>query len=111
MSSALVSHCWCYGCHELAVQEPVGYPARRRLARGGMSIGLRPVQLGDDRHARRPLCEAVQAAGGNFNLICKPPSYKILSQQFSLWDLLPPHNHDPANLLLVHVESLAVAVA
>ena len=35
--------------------------ARRRPAR----VGLRPVHLGDDPYARRPPCEAVQAAGGN----------------------------------------------
>lgn len=55
--------------------------ARRWLARLGPSTaGLRPVYLGDDLYARQPLCEAVQAAGGNFIFVCKPSSHKTLGE-------------------------------
>ena len=55
--------------------------ARRWPARVGPSVvGLRPVYLGDDLYARQPLCEAVQAAGGNFIFVCKPSSHRTLGE-------------------------------
>ena len=55
--------------------------ARRWPARVGPSpVGLRPAHLGDDLHSRRPLCEAVRAAGGNFIFVCKPSSHRTLGE-------------------------------
>ena len=55
--------------------------ARRWLARVGPSmVGLRPVHSGDDLYSRQPLCEAVQAAGGNFIFVCRPSSHRTLGE-------------------------------
>ncbi len=55
--------------------------ARRWLARhGGGLAHLRPVFLGDDLFACQPLAEAIQAAGANFILTCKPSSHKTVTE-------------------------------
>jgi hypothetical protein len=54
--------------------------ARRWLARhGGALAHLRPVFLGDDLFACQPIAAAIQAAGGNFILTCKPASHKTVT--------------------------------
>lgn len=58
--------------------------AKRWLARLGPAYaGLKPVYLGDDLYAHQPLCQAIQAAGGNFLLTCKPSSHKTLAEYLS----------------------------
>ena len=55
--------------------------AKRWLARHGASLGhLRPVFLGDDLFACQPIAEAIQAAGGNFILTCKPSSHRTVTE-------------------------------
>jgi hypothetical protein len=55
--------------------------AKRWLERlGPASAWLKPVYLGDDLYAHQPMCEAIQAAGGNFLLVCKPSSHKTLAE-------------------------------
>ena len=47
--------------------------ARRRAARTGPStVGLQPVHSSEDPHPRRPLREAIRAAGGNIIFVCGP---------------------------------------
>jgi hypothetical protein len=55
--------------------------AKRWLARHGTSLGhLGPVFLGDDLFACQPVAEAIQAAGGNFILTCKPSSHRTITE-------------------------------
>jgi hypothetical protein len=55
--------------------------AKRWLARHGASLGhRRPVFLGDDLFACQPIAEAIQAAGGNFILTCKPSSHRTVTE-------------------------------
>ena len=57
---------------------------KRWLARHGGSLAhLRPVFLGDDLFACQPVAEAIQAAGGNFILTCKPSSHKTVTEYLS----------------------------
>lgn len=57
---------------------------KRWLTRVGASYSwLKPVYLGDDLYARQPTCQAIQAAGGNFLLVCKPSSHKTLAEYLS----------------------------
>ena len=64
--------------------------AKRWLARHGADLAhLRPVYLGDDLFACQPIVAAIQDAGGNFILTCKPASHKTIAEylprrQFSL---------------------------
>ena len=41
---------------------------------------LRPVYLGDDLFACQPIVAAIQDAGGNFILTCKPASHKTIAE-------------------------------
>jgi hypothetical protein len=43
----------------------------------------RAVFLGDDLFACQPLAEAIQVAGGNFILTCKPLSHQTVSEYLS----------------------------
>ena len=53
--------------------------AKRWLARHGPAVAhLRPVYLGDDLFACQPVAAAIQHAGGNFILTCKPSSHKTI---------------------------------
>src|SRR5439155_21699106 len=53
--------------------------ARRWIARHGASLdATRPIFLGDDLFACQPIAEAIQAAGGNFILTCKPASHRTI---------------------------------
>jgi hypothetical protein len=62
--------------------------ARRWLQRLGPAYAfLKPVYLGDDLYARQPTCVAIQATGGNFILVCKPTSHKILYEYLTGVDL------------------------
>ena len=55
--------------------------AKRWLAaHGPCYASLKPIYLGDDLFARQPLCEAVQAAGGNFFFTCKPSSHALIQE-------------------------------
>jgi hypothetical protein len=55
--------------------------AKRWLARHGASLGhRRPVFLGDDLFACQPIAAAIQAAGGNFILTCKPTSHRTITE-------------------------------
>jgi hypothetical protein len=55
--------------------------AKRWLARYGASLAqARLVFLGDDLFACQPITEAIQAAGGNFILICKPSSHRTITE-------------------------------
>jgi hypothetical protein len=55
--------------------------AKRWLSRLGPAYAwLKPVFLGDDLYARQPMCQAIQAAGGSFLLVCKPSSHKTLAE-------------------------------
>jgi hypothetical protein len=55
--------------------------AKRWLTRHGGSLArLRPVFLGDDLFAGQPIAAAIQAAGGNFILTCKPTSHRTISE-------------------------------
>ena len=61
--------------------------AKRWLGRIGPRVkGLRPVYLGDDLLACQPVCDAVFRAGGNFIMVCKPSSHKILYEHVRLSD-------------------------
>jgi hypothetical protein len=54
---------------------------KRWLARHGQAVKhLRPVYLGDDLFACQPIAAAIQAAGGNFILTCKPASHRTISE-------------------------------
>ena len=55
--------------------------ARRWLAHNGSAVKhLRPVYLGDDLFACQSIAAAIQAAGGNFILTCKPSSHRAISE-------------------------------
>jgi hypothetical protein len=55
--------------------------ARRWLTRHGVSLAhARPVFLGDDLFACQPIAAAMQAAGGNFILTCKPSSHRTVTE-------------------------------
>ena len=55
--------------------------AKRWLARHGASLAhVRPVFLGDDLFACQPVAEAIQDAGGNFILTCKPSSHRTVTE-------------------------------
>ncbi len=62
--------------------------ARRWLERVGPTVAwLKPVFLGDDLYAKQPMCEAINQAGGNFLLVCKPSSHKTLTEYLTGVDL------------------------
>ena len=55
--------------------------AKRWLERHGPSVtSLRPVFLGDDLFACQPIAAAIQRAGGNFILTCKPSSHQTITE-------------------------------
>ena len=55
--------------------------AKRWLADNGPAVKhLRPVYLGDDLFACQPIAAAIQAAGGNFILTCKPSSHRTIGE-------------------------------
>jgi hypothetical protein len=55
--------------------------AKRWLARQGAAVThLRPVYLGDDLFACQPIVAAIQDAGGNFILTCKPSSHQTIAE-------------------------------
>jgi hypothetical protein len=55
--------------------------AKRWLARHSAAVGhLRPVYLGDDPFACQPIVAAIQDAGGNFILTCKPASHQTITE-------------------------------
>jgi hypothetical protein len=55
--------------------------AKRWLARHGPAVAhLRPVYLGDDLFACQPIAAAIQQAGGNFILTCKPSSHQTIAE-------------------------------
>jgi hypothetical protein len=55
--------------------------AKRWLARHGPAVAhLRPVFLGDDLFACQPIATAIQQAGGNFILTCKPSSHQTIAE-------------------------------
>lgn len=55
--------------------------AKRWLATHARSMApYRPVYLGDDLFACQPIVEAIQNAGGNFILTCKPASHKTIAE-------------------------------
>jgi hypothetical protein len=58
--------------------------AKRWLAKHGPTLArYRPVFLGDDLFACQPLAAAIQAAGGNFILTCKPASHHTIAEYLS----------------------------
>jgi len=55
--------------------------AKRWLARHGPFVAdRRPIFLGDDLFACQPIAAAIQQAGGNFILTCKPASHQTISE-------------------------------
>jgi hypothetical protein len=55
--------------------------AKRWLARHGPTVAyLRPVYLGDDLFACQPIAAAIQDAGANFILTCKPSSHQTITE-------------------------------
>lgn len=55
--------------------------AKRWLARHSATVGhLRPVYLGDDLFACQPIVAAIQDAGANFILTCKPASHQTITE-------------------------------
>ena len=66
--------------------------ARRWLAAHGAQYArLRPVYLGDDLFANQPMCEAIQAIGGNFVFTCKPASHALIGEYITGVEL-PTHS-------------------
>jgi len=64
---------------------------RRWLAAHGPDYAsLKPIYLGDDLFSRQPLCEAVQAVGGNFIFTCKPSSHPLIEEYIAGVEL-PTH--------------------
>jgi hypothetical protein len=55
-------------------------PRRWLTAHGQSYARLNPVFLGDDLYSRQPVCQAVQAAGGNFLFVCKPSSHPTIEE-------------------------------
>ena len=54
---------------------------KRWLAQHGSTLAqLLPVFLGDDLFACQPVAAAIQAAGGNFILTCKPSSHRTITE-------------------------------
>ncbi len=54
---------------------------RRWLVAHGPGLArLKPIYLGDDLYSRQPICEAVQAVGGNFLFVAKPGSHPTLHE-------------------------------
>lgn len=65
--------------------------AKRWLAAHGPDYAsLKPIYLGDDLFSRQPLCEAVQAVGGNFIFTCKPSSHPLIEEYIAGAEL-PSH--------------------
>ena len=65
--------------------------AKRWLAAHGPDYAsLQPIYLGDDLFSRQPLCEAVQAVGGNFIFTCKPSSHPLIEEYIAGAEL-PAH--------------------
>jgi hypothetical protein len=57
------------------------HAVKRWLARHGPTVAhLRPVYLGDDLFACQPVAAAIQQAGGNFILTCKPSSHQTIAE-------------------------------
>ena len=55
--------------------------AKRWMEQHGPAlVHLRPVFLGDDLFACQPIATAIQRAGGNFILTCKPSSHKTITE-------------------------------
>jgi hypothetical protein len=55
--------------------------AKRWLARHGRSVAhFRPIILGDDLFTCQPIAIAIQQAGGNFILTCKPSSHQTITE-------------------------------
>ncbi len=55
--------------------------AKRWLARhSGALAHMRPVFVGDDLFACKPVAEAIQDAGGHFILTCKPASHRTVTE-------------------------------
>ena len=55
--------------------------AKRLLERHGPTMArYQPVILGDDLFACQPIAAAIQQAGGNFILTCKPSSHKTIAE-------------------------------
>ena len=55
--------------------------AKRWLERHGPAVvHLRPIFLGDDLFACQPVAIAIQQAGGNFILTCKPSSHQTITE-------------------------------
>lgn len=55
--------------------------AKRWLQRHGSAVAAhRAVFLGDDLFACQPIAAAIQQAGGNFILTCKPASHKTIAE-------------------------------
>ncbi len=55
--------------------------AKRWLATHAQSMArYRPIYLGDDLFACQPIVEAIQKAGGNFILTCKPTSHQTIAE-------------------------------
>jgi hypothetical protein len=66
---------------------------KRWLASHGADLAhLRPVYLGDDLFACQPVVAAIQDAGGNFILTCKPSSHKTIAEYLYGADL-QEHRH------------------
>lgn len=49
-------------------------------AHGRQYAALKPVYLGDDLFSHQPLCQAAQAAGGNFLFVCKPATHSLIQE-------------------------------
>lgn len=57
---------------------------KRWLARHGATVArFRPVYLGDGLYACQPVAAAIQAAGGNFILTCKPSSHPTITEHLT----------------------------
>ena len=62
--------------------------AKRWLTQHSAAVGhLRPVYLGDDLFACQPIIAAMQDAGGNFILTCKPTSHQTITEYLHGADL------------------------
>jgi hypothetical protein len=55
--------------------------ARRWLAaHSAQYAALKPIDLGDDRFSRQPICEAVRQTDGHFRFVCKPDSHPAIEE-------------------------------
>ena len=62
--------------------------AKRWLTQHSAAVGhLRPVYLGDDLFACQPIIAAMQDAGGNFILTCRPTSHQTITEYLHGADL------------------------